>query len=50
MSEGILTRNKIKGTCLLSEVEPRYVIDALEDENWIEVMNEEIQQIEKNKT
>ena len=34
---------------MLSEFEPRSIKDVLENEGWIEVMNEEIEQIEKNK-
>ena len=49
-SDGTMTRSKLKGTCLLSEFEPRNVRDALKNESWIEAMNEEIDQIEKNKT
>ena len=49
-SEGTMTRSKLKGTCLLAEFEPRSVKDALENESWIEAMNEEIEQIEKKKT
>ena len=45
-----MTRNKLKGTCLLAEFEPRSVKDALDNESWIEAMNEEIEQIERNKT
>ena len=45
-----MTRSKLKGTCLLADLEPRNVKDALENESWIEAMNEEIQQIEKKKT
>ena len=45
-----MKRSKLKGTCLLAEFEPRNVKDALENESWIEAMNEEIEQIEKNKT
>ena len=40
----------MKGTCLLAEFEPRNVKDSLNDESWIEAMNEEIECIEKNKT
>ena len=49
-SDGTMTRSKLKGTCLLAKFEPRSVKDALENEIWIEAMNEEIEQIEKNKT
>ena len=45
-----MTRNKLKGTCLLAEFKPRSVKDALENKSWIEAMNEEIEKIERNKT
>ena len=46
-----MTKKKLKkNTCLLYEFEPRIVKDALENEDWIKSMNEEIDQIEKNKT
>ena len=48
--EGTMTRSKLKGNCLLADFEPRNVKDALDNESWIEAMNEEIEQIEKNKT
>ena len=48
--EGTMTRSKLKGTCLLANFEPRNVKDALENENWIEAMSEDIEQIEKKKT
>ena len=47
-TEDNLTSKKLKGTCFLSEFEPRYLKDALENEGWIEAMNEEIEKIEKN--
>ena len=47
---GTMTRNKLKGTCLLAKFEPRSVKDALDNESWIEAMNEEIEQIEREKT
>lgn len=49
-SDGTMTRSKLKGTCLLADFELKNVKDALENESWIEAMNEEIEQIEKNKT
>ena len=49
-SDGIMTRSKLKGTCLLVEFEPRNVKDVLDNESWIEEMNEEIEQIKKDKT
>ena len=45
-----MTRNNLKGTCLLADFEPRNIKDALGNDSWIEAMNEEIEQIEKNKT
>ena len=42
-SDGTMTRSKLKGTCLLTEFEPRNIKDALENESWVEVMNEEIE-------
>ena len=49
-SDGTMTRNKLKGACFLTEFEPRLVKDAFDNESWVEAMNEEIEQIEKNKT
>ena len=49
-SDGTMTRNTLKGTCLLAKFEPRNVKDSLDNEILIEEMNEEIEQIEKNKT
>ena len=43
----ILTRSII---CLVSTFEPKIVFDALENEDWISSMNEEIEKIERNKT
>ena len=40
-SKGTMTISKIKGTCLLTNFEPRNVKDALENESWIKAMNEE---------
>ena len=48
-SDWPMIRRKLKGTCWLAEFEPRSVKDALENESWIEAMNEEIEQIENNK-
>ena len=49
-SDGTMTRSKLKSTCLLADFEPRSIKDALGNDSWIEAMNEEIEQIEKNKT
>ena len=43
ISDGIMTRRKLKGTCSLAEFEPRNVKGVLENESWIEAMNEEIE-------
>ena len=48
--KGTMTRSKLKGTCLLTDFELRNIKDALENDSWIEAMNEEIEKIEKNKT
>ena len=37
-------------TSLLSVLESKIVKDALDNEDWIQFMNEEIEHIEKNKT
>lgn len=43
-----MTRSKFRDdTCLISKFQPRTVKDTLEDEYWINVINEEIDQIEK---
>lgn len=50
-SSRVMTRNKLRNPeCLLSEFEPKTIKDALEKEEWIQAMNEEIEQIEKNQT
>ena len=45
--DDILIRNKLKGTCLLNEFEPGSIKYALENEDLIEAMNEEIEKIGK---
>ncbi|GAA0153068.1 transmembrane signal receptor [Lithospermum erythrorhizon] len=35
-------------TCFLSKIEPKYVKTALQDENWINAMQEELFQFERN--
>lgn len=43
-----MTRSNLKdNTCLIVEFEPRDVRDALENDEWITVMNKEIDYIEK---
>ena len=45
-----MTRNKLRGAHFLSEFKPKNTKNALNDISWIRAMNEEIEQIEKNKT
>ena len=46
-----MTRKRIKiDACLLFEFEPKSVNDALDNEYWIQEINEGIEQMEKNKT
>ena len=46
-----MTRNKLRSeSCLLSMKEPKLVKDALEYVDWYKSMEEEIEQIKKNKT
>ena len=47
-SDGTMTRNKLKGNFFLAEFRARNVKDVLDNESYIEAMNEEIEQIEKN--
>ena len=50
-TDGPMTRNRLKHeTCLVSLLEPKTMNDALDEENWIYVINEEIEQIERNNT
>ena len=49
-TKGNMIRSKLKCTCLLADFEPRSVKDVLENESWIEAMNEEIEKIERKKT
>ena len=38
----LMTRRRSRGdTCLVSMLEPKIVQDALDDEDWIQAMNEE---------
>ena len=39
-SEGTMKISKLKGTCFLADLEPRILKDALENEIWIDAMNE----------
>ncbi|KAK6145670.1 hypothetical protein DH2020_022490 [Rehmannia glutinosa] len=37
-------------TCFISEIEPKDVSQALDDTHWIQAMQEELNQFERNKT
>lgn len=46
-----MTRSKLKdNTCLIVEFKPITMRDELENDEWINVMNEEINHIEKKNT
>ena len=46
-----MKRNRLRNeSCLLSKIEPKRVTYALQDDDWCKEMEEEIKQIEKNKT
>jgi len=42
-NDGVTTRSKVKDqTAMISQIEPKNVNEALEDESWIEAMREEL--------
>ena len=46
-----MKRSRLRSeTCLLKKMEPRIVSEAIQDDDLYNVMKEEIEQIEKNKT
>lgn len=46
-----MTRNRLRSeTYFLSKIEPKTLNDALQDDDWCKAMEEEIEQIEKNKS
>ena len=46
-----MTRNRLKNeSCLLSQTKPKIMRYSLEDDDWCKSVEEEIEQIEKNKT
>ena len=50
-STGVQTRRQLlyqTEIALLSYIEPSSIKEACKDENWVNVMNEELDQIEKN--
>ena len=40
--------NFVSYSCYLSQVEPAKVEDAVQDERWVEVMHDELQQFQRN--
>ena len=40
--------NFVSYSCYLSQVEPAKVEDVLQDESWVEVMHDELQQFQRN--
>ncbi|GLJ21382.1 hypothetical protein SUGI_0393600 [Cryptomeria japonica] len=51
-NKGVMTKRRLatKDICLISKVEPKDVVEACKDDNWIRAMEEELDHIEKNNT
>ena len=53
MNDGVHTRRKLlyqTEIALLSHIDPISIKEACKDESWVKYMNEELDQIEKNRT
>jgi len=52
VQKGVSTRRSLNHFCehmaFVSQVEPKTVVDALEDNNWINAMHEELNQFARN--
>ena len=52
LSQGIITRSFFRielNMALICEIQPEYIDEALQDQSWIEAMQEELNQLEKSK-
>ena len=50
-SAGVTIRRRIvRATALLSQVEPKFVKEAIQNKAWVKTINEKLDQIEKNDT
>ena len=44
-----MTKKKLKGTYFLSIFEPKTIKEAINDEDWVSAMNEEIEKLKGTK-